>query len=78
MEPIEHLDYRTPTRSDSLGIELWSSCHRSMGSLSVRQTPPLNKALQLTANSAPQLRFCSILAFNLGDSATFGGAVVRS
>jgi hypothetical protein len=37
-----------------------------------------NKALQLTANSAFQLRFGSLLAFNLGGSATFGGAVVRS
>jgi hypothetical protein len=37
-----------------------------------------NKALQLTANSAFQLRFGSLLAFNVGGSATFGGAVGRS
>jgi hypothetical protein len=43
----------------------------------VRGLPP-NKALQLTANSAFQLGFGSFLAFNLGGSATFGGAVVRS
>jgi hypothetical protein len=37
-----------------------------------------NKALQLTANSVFQLRFGSFLAFNLGGSATFRGAVGRS
>jgi hypothetical protein len=36
------------------------------------------KALQLTPNSAFQGRFGSLLAFNLGASATFGGAVGRS
>jgi hypothetical protein len=40
--------------------------------------PPSNKALQLTANSAFQLGFGSLLAFNLGASATIGGAVGRS
>jgi hypothetical protein len=39
---------------------------------------PPNKALQLTANSMFQLRFGSVLAFNLGASAAFGGAVGRS
>ena len=38
---------------------------------------PSNKALQLTANSAFHLRFGSLLALNLGGSATFGGAGVR-
>jgi len=37
-----------------------------------------NKALQLTANSAFQLGLGSLLAFNLGASATVGGAVGRS
>jgi hypothetical protein len=37
-----------------------------------------NKALQLTANSTFQLRFGSVLAFNVGGSVTFGGAVGRS
>jgi hypothetical protein len=37
-----------------------------------------NKALQLTANSAFQLRSGSLLAFNVGGSAIFGGAVGRS
>jgi len=36
------------------------------------------KALQLTVNSAFHLGFGSFLAFNLGGSATFGGAVARS
>jgi len=37
---------------------------------------PPNKAL-LTANSAFQLRFGSVLAFNLGGSTIIGGAVGR-
>jgi hypothetical protein len=36
------------------------------------------KALQLMANSAFQLRSGSLLALNLGGSATFGGAIVGS
>jgi len=36
------------------------------------------KALQLTANSLFQLEFGGLLAFNLGASAIFGGAVGRS
>jgi len=38
----------------------------------------MREALQLTANRAFQLGFGSVLAFNLGGSATFDGAVVRS
>ncbi len=36
------------------------------------------KALQLTANSAFQLGFGDLLAFNSGSSATFGSTVGRS
>jgi hypothetical protein len=49
-----------------------------MNGVFCRVAASFNKALQLTANSAFQLRFGSLLAFNLGCSATFGGAVVRS
>jgi len=41
-------------------------------------TAPSNQALQLTANSAFLSRFGSLLAFNLGGSATLGGAIGRS
>jgi len=64
----------------SLSFLVWvrllhlAGCHRGWR---VARLPP-NEALQMPANSAFQLRFGSLLAFNLGGSAIFGGAVVRS